>query len=56
MKWLIESSKKRNEKTMKERVAAELMDAFNNKGSAVKKREETHKMAESNRAFAHFRW
>ena len=56
MKWLIESSKKRNEKTMKERVAAELMDAFNNKGNAVKKREETHKMAESNRAFAHFRW
>ena len=56
MKWLIESSKKRNEKTMKERVAAELMDAFNNKGSTVKKREETHKMAESNRAFAHFRW
>jgi len=56
MKWLIESSKKRNESTMKERVAGELIDAFNNKGSSVKKREETHKMAEANRAFSHFRW
>ena len=56
MKWLIESSKKRNENTMKERVAGELIDAFNNKGNSVKKREETHKMAEANRAFSHFRW
>ena len=47
---------KRNEKTMKERVANEIVDAFNNKGNAVKKREETHKMAEANRAFSHFRW
>ena len=56
IKWLIESAKKRNEKTMKERIAGELMDAFNNKGNAVKKREETHKMADANRAFSHFRW
>ena len=56
IKWLIENAKKRNEKTMKERIASELMDAHNNKGSAVKKREETHKMAEANRAFSHFRW
>tara|TARA_Y100000590_G_scaffold207036_1_gene234482 strand:- start:1408 stop:1878 length:471 start_codon:yes stop_codon:yes gene_type:complete len=56
MKWLVDSARKRNEKTMKERVAYELMDAFNNKGNAVKKREETHKMAEANRAFSHFRW
>ena len=47
---------KRNEKTMRERVANEIFDAFNNKGNAVKKREETHKMAEANRAFSHFRW
>ena len=56
MKWLVESAKKRNEKTMRERVAGELIDAFNNKGGSVKKREETHKMAEANRAFSHFRW
>ena len=56
MKWIIESAVKRNEKTMRERVAFELIDAFNNKGNSVKKREETHKMAEANRAFAHFRW
>ena len=56
MKWIVDSSIKRGEKTMKERVAAEIMDAFNNKGNAVKKREETHKMAEANRAFSHFRW
>ena len=47
---------KRNEKTMRERVAGEILDAHNNKGNAVKKREETHKMAEANRAFSHFRW
>ena len=56
MKWIIESAIKRNEKTMKERIANEIIDAFNNKGNAVKKREETHKMAEANRAFSHFRW
>jgi small subunit ribosomal protein S7 len=56
MKWIVTSATKRNEKTMKERVANELIDAFNNKGNSVKKREETHKMAESNRAFSHFRW
>ena len=56
MKWIVDSAVKRNEKTMKERVASEIMDAFNNKGNAVKKREETHKMAEANRAFSHFRW
>jgi len=56
MKWIVDSALKRNEKTMKEKIAAEIMDAFNNKGNAVKKREETHKMAEANRAFSHFRW
>ena len=56
MKWIVDSAIKRNEKTMRERVASEIMDAFNNKGNAVKKREETHKMAEANRAFSHFRW
>ena len=56
MKWIVDSAIKRNEKTMKERVANEIIDAFNNKGNSVKKREETHKMAEANRAFSHFRW
>jgi len=56
MKWIVDSALKRNEKTMKERIASEIMDAHNNKGNAVKKREETHKMAEANRAFSHFRW
>ena len=56
MKWIVDCASKRNEKTMKERIANEIMDAFNNKGNAVKKREETHKMAEANRAFSHFRW
>jgi small subunit ribosomal protein S7 len=56
MKWIVDCAIKRNEKTMKERVAAEILDAHNNKGNAVKKREETHKMAEANRAFSHFRW
>ena len=56
MKWIVDSAIKRNEKTMRERVASEIMDAFNNKGNAVKKREEIHKMAEANRAFSHFRW
>ena len=56
MKWIIDSALKRSEKTMKERIASEIIDAHNNKGNAVKKREEIHKMAESNRAFSHFRW
>ena len=56
MKWMIGAARKRNEKTMRERVANEIFDAFNNKGNSVKKREETHKMAEANRAFSHFRW
>ncbi len=56
LRWLTTYSRKRSEKTMKERLAAELMDAANNTGSAVKKREDTHKMAESNKAFAHYRW
>ena len=56
MKWIVDSALKRGEKTMRERIASEIMDAHNNKGNAVKKREETHKMAESNRAFSHFRW
>ena len=56
MKWIVDSARKRNDKTMKERIANELIDAFNNKGNAVKKREDNHKMAEANRAFSHFRW
>ena len=56
MKWIVDSALKRNEKTMRERIAREIMDAHDNKGNAVKKREETHKMAEANRAFSHFRW
>ena len=55
MKWIVDSARKRSEKTMKERIANELIDAFNNKGNAVKKREDAHKMAEANRAFSHFR-
>ena len=56
LRWLTTYSRKRSEKTMKERLAAEIMDAANNTGSAVKKREDVHKMAESNKAFAHYRW
>ncbi len=56
LRWLTTYSRARSEKTMKERLAGEIMDAANNLGSAVKKREDTHKMAESNKAFAHFRW
>ena len=56
MKWIVDSASKRNEKTMKERIANEIIDAFNNKGNAVKKREDVHKMAEANKAFAHYRW
>ena len=54
--WLIDAAKKRNDKSMAQRLAAEMLDAHNERGGAVKKREETHKMAEANRAFAHFRW
>ena len=56
LRWLTAYSRARSERTMAERLAGELMDAANNTGSAVKKREDTHKMAESNKAFAHFRW
>ena len=56
LRWLTAYSRSRGEKTMKERLAGEIMDAANNTGSAVKKREDTHKMAESNKAFAHYRW
>ena len=56
LRWLTLYARKRGEKTMKERLAGEIMDAANNTGSAVKKREDTHKMAESNKAFAHYRW
>ena len=56
LRWLTNYARNRSEKTMKERLAGEIMDAANNTGSAVKKREDTHKMAESNKAFAHYRW
>ena len=56
MRWLINYSKARGEKTMREKLAAEIKDAANNRGNAVKKREDTHKMAEANKAFAHYRW
>ena len=56
IRWLITASRARNENTMQERLAGELMDAANNRGTAVKKREDTHKMAEANKAFSHYRW
>ena len=56
LRWLTMFARKRGEKTMKERLAGEIMDACNNTGAAVKKREDTHKMAEANKAFSHFRW
>jgi len=56
MRWLIKYAIDRSEKTMTDKLAGEILDAFNNRGSAVKKREDTHKMAEANRAFAHYRW
>ena len=56
LRWLTTYSRARNERTMAERLAGEIMDATNNLGSAVKKREDTHKMAEANKAFAHYRW
>jgi small subunit ribosomal protein S7 len=56
IRWLITAARGRNEKTMTERLSAELLDASNNRGNAVKKREDVHKMAEANRAFSHYRW
>jgi small subunit ribosomal protein S7 len=56
IRWLIDAARSRGEKTMTERLGSELADAFNNTGSAVKKREDTHKMADANKAFAHYRW
>ena len=56
IRWIVDASRKRNEKSMVDRLAQELADAHENKGTSVKKREETHKMAEANRAFAHYRW
>lgn len=56
IRWLVQFSQKRPEKTMEERLAAELIEAANHRGAAVKKREDTHRMAEANKAFAHYRW
>ena len=56
MRWLIGAARRRPERSMSEKLAAELLDAANNRGTAVKKREDTHKMAEANKAFAHYRW
>ncbi len=56
IRWLISFARKRGEKTMRERLAAELMDAANNTGTSVRKKEDTHRMAEANKAFAHYRW
>jgi small subunit ribosomal protein S7 len=56
MRWIIDSARKRSEKSMAKRLAGELLDAAENRGSAVRKREETHRMAEANKAFAHYRW
>ena len=56
IRWMIAAARKRNEQTMVQRLSGEIMDAANNRGSAVKKREDTHKMAEANKAFSHYRW
>ncbi len=56
LRWLVDYTRKRGERTMREKLAKEIMDAANNTGASVKKREDTHKMAEANRAFAHYRW
>jgi len=56
IRWIITAARSRNENTMEERLSGELLDAANNRGTAVKKREDTHKMAEANRAFSHYRW
>ena len=56
LRWLIDASRKRKDKTMSDKLFNEIFDAYNNKGASIKKKEDTHKMAESNKAFAHFRW
>jgi small subunit ribosomal protein S7 len=56
IRWIIEYARKRGEKTMRERLAAEFLDAANNRGASVKKKDDTHRMAEANKAFAHYRW
>ncbi|MDR0426507.1 MAG: 30S ribosomal protein S7 [Clostridiales bacterium] len=56
IRWMVEFARKRNEKTMTERVAGEIMDAYNNTGASIKRKEEMHRMAEANKAFAHYRW
>ena len=56
IRWLIDTARSRSEKTMQDRLSAELLDAANNRGAAVKKREDTHRMAQANKAFAHYRW
>jgi small subunit ribosomal protein S7 len=56
IRWLVNFARKRNERTMEEKLAAEIIDAYNNTGAAFKKKEDVHKMAESNKAFAHYRW
>jgi small subunit ribosomal protein S7 len=56
MRWMIDAARKRGEKSMAQRLGGELMDAAESRGSAVKKREDTHRMAEANKAFAHYRW
>jgi small subunit ribosomal protein S7 len=56
IRWLISNARARSEKTMHEKLAAEILDASNNRGGAIKKREDTHRMAEANKAFAHYRW
>ena len=56
IRWIVDNARKRSENTMVDRLSGELLDASNNRGSAVKKREDTHKMAEANKAFSHYRW
>ncbi|MCD6287675.1 MAG: 30S ribosomal protein S7 [Candidatus Hydrogenedentes bacterium] len=56
IRWIIDASRRRNEKTMKDRLAGELMDCYNSVGTTIKKKEDTHRMAEANKAFAHYRW
>ncbi len=56
LRWIVDNARKRGEKTMRERLAAEFLDAANSRGASVKKREDTHRMAEANKAFAHYRW
>jgi small subunit ribosomal protein S7 len=55
-RWIVQAAKSRNERTMRQRLAGELLDAANNTGVSIKKKEDTHKMAEANKAFAHYRW